>query len=231
VTFVTVSRLSNEYCSCRKRSLDFREQTSPMQKHNLLELVEFGEDPFLPKILVDLPGYRLVLLNIRSGRVVSQPVDNATVTIYALTGRITIFRDENSVDMKAGEVLWSERNALDRIEAHEDSSLLVVAVRTDTLSEEELDLRAVEHFQRHPLVFQKFDELSVRESFVLINDHDPIPLHGQMEAMRPHQLTWEYIVRGPGIFRIRVRRIAPLTGSETSPTAKPHSLWGIRTTR
>jgi hypothetical protein len=62
-----------------------------MQKHNLLELVEFGEDPFLLKILVNLPEYRLLLLNIRSGRGVSQPVDNAMVTIYALTGRITIF--------------------------------------------------------------------------------------------------------------------------------------------
>ena len=61
---------------------------------------------------------------------------------------------------------------------------------------EELDLRNVERFQRHPLVFAKFDALEVGESFVLINDHDPVPLHGQMEAMRPHQLTWEYIVRG-----------------------------------
>ena len=202
-----------------------------MQKHNLLELVEFGEDPFLRKILVNQPGYRLVLLNIRSGRVASQPVDNATVTIYALFGRITILRDEKSVSMKAGEVLWIERNALDRIEAHEDSTLLVVGVGAESLSEEELDLRAVEHFQRHPLVFQKFDGLSIGQSFVLINDHDPIPLHGQMEAMRPHQLTWEYIVRGPGIFRIRVRRIAPPTGSETSPTAVPRSLWEIRPTR
>jgi uncharacterized protein (DUF2249 family) len=202
-----------------------------MQKHNLLELVEFGEDPFLPKILVNQPGYRLVLLNIRSGRVVSQPVDNATETIYVLSGHITIFRDENSVNLKAGEVLWSERNTLDRIEAHEDSSLLVVVVGSETLSEEELDLRAVEHFQRHPLVFQKFDGLTVGESFVLINDHDPIPLHGQMEAMRPHQLTWEYIVHRPGLFRIRVRRIAPLAGSETSPTAVPQNLWGIRPTR
>lgn len=56
---------------------------------------------------------------------------------------------------------------------------------------EELDLCEVERFQRHPLVFAKFDALDVGESFVLINDHDPVPLHGQMEEMHPHQLTSE----------------------------------------
>ena len=96
---------------------------------------------------------------------------------------------------------------------------------------EELDLRHVQRFQRHPLVFAKFDALEVGESFVLINDHDTVPLHGQMEAMRPHQLTWEYIVRGPEIFRIRVSRIAPLNGAETSPSAVPQTLWGIQQSR
>ena len=96
---------------------------------------------------------------------------------------------------------------------------------------DELDLRQVERFQRHSLVFAKFDELEVGESFVLINDHDPVPLHGQMEAMRPHQLTWEYIERGPEIFRIQVRRVAPLCGSETSPSTTPQALWGIQQSR
>lgn len=96
---------------------------------------------------------------------------------------------------------------------------------------EELDLRNVERFQRHPLVFAKFDALDVGKSFVLINDHDPVPLHGQMEAMRPHQLTWEYIVRGPEIFRIRVSRIAPLSGAETSPSGLSQTLRGIQQSR
>lgn len=96
---------------------------------------------------------------------------------------------------------------------------------------EELDLRAVERPRRHPLVFAKFDALEVGESFVLINDHDPVPLHGQMDAMRPQQLTWEYIVRGPGIFRIRVSRIAPLTGSEKQQNAAPQTVVGIKQSR
>lgn len=92
---------------------------------------------------------------------------------------------------------------------------------------EQLDLREVERPRRHPLVFAKFDALGVGESFELINDHDPIPLHGQMDAMRPQQVNWEYIVRGPGIFHIKVSRIAPPTGAEKPFPAAPQNVVGI----
>lgn len=95
---------------------------------------------------------------------------------------------------------------------------------------EELDLRPVERPRRHPLVFAKFDALEVGESFELINDHDPIPLHGQMDAMRPQQVNWEYIVREPGIFRIKVSRIAPPTGTE-KPFAATQNVVGIKQDR
>ena len=98
-------------------------------------------------------------------------------------------------------------------------------------NEEEIDVREVERPRRHPLVFAKFDALKVGESLILINDHDPIPLHGQMEAMRPQQLTWEYIVREPGMFRIRVTRIAPLTGDEKQLNAAPQGVVGIKQDR
>lgn len=203
-----------------------------MQKHNLLELVEYGENISLSQVLLNQAGYRLALLNIRSGQSALEHAVNDTLTIYAISGEVTIFQDDSPINLKAGEVLWSKDKAPHRIEAHVDSSLLVVAVGgINSNEEEELDLRKVERFQRHPLVFAKFDALDVGQSFVLINDHDPIPLHRQMEAMRPHQVTWEYVVREPDTFRIRVRRIAPLCGSEISPTTTPQTLWGIQSTR
>jgi len=201
-----------------------------MQKYNLLELVEYGEES-LPKVLVNQPGYSLVLFNIRSEGIVSQPIDGATVTIYAISGHVTICRDETSVELYAGDVLWSEGDELLRIKARGDASLLVVSATYESRREEELDLRTVERFQRHPMVFQRFDRLNVGESFVLVNDHDPIPLHRQLDAMRPHQLNWEYIIRGPGVFRIEIRRIAPLSGSETSLSTLPQNLSNILPTR
>lgn len=202
-----------------------------MQKHNLRELAEYGEKAFLPKVLVNQPGYRLVLLSIRAGQSVPEHATKEAVIVYAVSGHITFHHGGVPVDLGVGEVLWGDGDVPHHIEAHEDSSLLVVALESARAPEEALDLRAVEHFQRHPLVFAKFDALSVGESFILINDHDPVPLNRQMEAMRPYQLTWEYITRGPDIFRIRVRRIAPLSGAEISPTTQPQTLWGIQPTR
>lgn len=203
-----------------------------MQKYNLQELVEYGEKPFLPKVLVNEPGYRLAFLNIRAGQSVPEHAAKAMLTIHAISGHITFHQDGVPVELKAGEVLWSEGNALHRIEAHEDSSLLIAATENRaSAEEEELDLRALAHFQRHPLVFARFDALSVGDSFILVNDHDPIPLNRQLEAMRPGQLTWEYIERGPYIFRIRVQRVAPISGSEASPTGPTQSLWGIDSPR
>lgn len=203
-----------------------------MQKYNLRDLVEYDGKPFLPKVLVSQPGYRVVHLNIRAGQSVSDQVMNQMLTVYAVSGHITFYQNDAPADLKAGEVLWSGGNAALRLEAHEDSSLLVVAAETASEEAKELDLRTVERFQRHPLVFATFDALAVGEAFILTNDHDPVPLHRQMEAMRPEQLTWEYITRGPDIFRIRVRRIAPLRGSEVSPSAQPpQALWGIQQAR
>lgn len=96
---------------------------------------------------------------------------------------------------------------------------------------EELDLREVERPRRHPLVFAKFDALEVGESFILINDHDPIPLHGQMDAMRPQQVDWDYIERGAGMYRIQVTRIAPPAGTEKPFTTAPQNVVGIKPSR
>lgn len=202
-----------------------------MQKFNLRELVAFDEKPFMPNVLAKEPGYRLVFVNIRAGHQVPEHSTPELVTIYAVSGRITFHSGGESVDLKAGEVLTGDGHALHHIEAHEDSSLLVVAAAGPAEQEEVIDVRTIEGFRRHPFIFGKFDELAVGQSFILVNDHDPMPLHRQMESMRPDQHTWEYLRRGPDIFQIRVRRIAPLTGTEVSPGLPSHTISGIRSAR
>lgn len=199
-----------------------------MEKHNLKELIEFQDAKVLPKILVDKPGYRLALLNFRAGQAVPEHSAKEMVTVYALSGHITFYEGQTPADLRSGEVLCIESGVPHRLEAHEDSSLLVVRAGQTVATEEALDLREVARPLRHPMVFAKFDELSVGESFLLINDHDPVPLNMQMERMRPGQLAWEYIVRGPDIFRIRVRRVRPLTGSEAAPAVPSGTVTAIR---
>jgi uncharacterized protein (DUF2249 family) len=46
--------------------------------------------------------------------------------------------------------------------------------------------------------------------------------------MRPGQAVWSYLDRGPEVFRIRVLRIAPLSGPAISTPAQPEALLGIQ---
>jgi len=194
-----------------------------MQKLNLNELIEYNDEKFRPKVLINEPGYRMVLLSMRAGQSLPEHSTKGIVTVYAMHGHITFYEGPTPCELHTGEVLSIESGAPHHLEAHEDSVLLVLATgKADTAQDnsEELDLRQVPRPQRHPLIFQKFDALTVGDSLRLLNDHDPIPLNRQIDSVRPGQASWEYIERGPEIFRIRIRRIAPPDTTETPVSAQ-----------
>jgi uncharacterized protein (DUF2249 family)/quercetin dioxygenase-like cupin family protein len=206
-----------------------RSGTEPfMRIYSPRDLVEFDDKRFSPKVLMNRPGYRLVLLNLRRGQSVPEHAAQEVVTVYAIAGHITFYESQTPFELRAGEVLVIDAGAPHALEAHEDSTLLAVAAGSSIPAPSpELDLRQVPRPQRHPLVFARFDALKVGESFELVNDHDPIPLNRQMEAIRPGQADWSYVVRGPENFRIRVRRIAPLSGPAIPAPVQPEALLGI----
>lgn len=72
----------------------------------------------------------------------------------------------------------------------------------------DLDVRAIEPRQKHPAIFDRFDALAPGEAFVLVNDHDPVPLYYQFGATRAEQFDWEYLEQGPQIWRVRIGRRA-----------------------
>jgi uncharacterized protein (DUF2249 family)/quercetin dioxygenase-like cupin family protein len=183
-----------------------------MQKYDLNALIEFNDKCFFPKVLMNEPGYRMVLLSMRAGQGIPEHSTQGRVTVHAILGHITFYTPSLPYELYAGEVVCIESGMPHRIEAHEDSSLLVLATGGPGSSEaisEDLDVREVPRPNRHPLVLEKFDALPVGRSFTLVNDHDPIPLNRQMENIRPGQVGWEYIRRGPDTFRVRIRRVAP----------------------
>lgn len=69
-----------------------------------------------------------------------------------------------------------------------------------------LDVRAIPPREKHPTIFRTFEALRAGEAFVLVNDHDPLPLRYQFEAERPGEFGWEYLERGPEVWRVEVRR-------------------------
>jgi uncharacterized protein (DUF2249 family) len=71
-----------------------------------------------------------------------------------------------------------------------------------------IDVREIMPRERHPLIFQTFDDLAVGESFELVNDHDPKPLYYQFMAERQGQVGWEYLEEGPETWRVRIAKTA-----------------------
>jgi uncharacterized protein (DUF2249 family) len=138
--------------------------------------------------------------------------------------------------MFAGTLVRIDAGRPHRVEAHQDAVLLVTMIKTRRAAVSKaspdlasavsvLDLRQVPRAMRHPMVLDAFDSLSVGDSCILVNDHDPQPLRIQIEQIRDGEMRWEYIERGPGAFRIHVTRVAPNsvnagpvnTGTEGSP--------------
>ncbi len=71
---------------------------------------------------------------------------------------------------------------------------------------QELDVRAIPPREKHPAIFTTFGALAPGEAFVLVNDHDPIPLRFQFEAQHAGRFGWEYLEQGPAVWRVRIAR-------------------------
>lgn len=88
--------------------------------------------------------------------------------------------------------------------AVEDLALRTAGAALDV--PEVLDVREIPPGQRHPTIFGVYSRLGVHESFVLLNNHDPVPLRRQFEATYPRQFSWDYLESGPTRWRVRITR-------------------------
>ncbi|MCB0185579.1 MAG: DUF2249 domain-containing protein [Caldilineaceae bacterium] len=67
-----------------------------------------------------------------------------------------------------------------------------------------IDVRTIIPRERHPLIFQTFDNLDEGQAFMIVNDHEPKPLYYQFLHERENQFTWEYLEEGPETWRVRI---------------------------
>jgi uncharacterized protein (DUF2249 family) len=79
------------------------------------------------------------------------------------------------------------------------------------------DVRPIPCRIKHGQIFQRWLDLPVGGFFVLLNDHDPVPLRYQFEAEFPGALSWEYLERGPEDFRVKITKLQPTPGGATIP--------------
>lgn len=71
-----------------------------------------------------------------------------------------------------------------------------------------IDVRLIAPHERHATIFATFDALAVGESFDLLSDHEPRPLHGQLLQQWPGQFSWDMLQAGPAQWRVRIGRLA-----------------------
>ena len=88
--------------------------------------------------------------------------------------------------------------------------------------DQELDVRVLPHGQRHDVIFATYDSLVSGGGFVIVNDHDPQPLHYQFEAEHAGEFTWDYLESGPEVWRVRIGRPPCSGGRLTTATLRTH---------
>jgi uncharacterized protein (DUF2249 family) len=97
------------------------------------------------------------------------------------------------------------------------SSLPPVASANAPDADIPFDVRPIPCRIKHGLIFQRWLDLPVGGHFVLLNDHDPVPLRYQFEAEFPGALSWEYLERGPEDFRVKITKLQATTGAKSIP--------------
>lgn len=180
---------------------------------------DFSDKTISRRILMEDPVMHVVLVSLRAGQSMPEHAATGLVTVYSVDGRVLFYEGTESCVLVPGTLIRVAPGQPHRLEAKEDSRLLVTMIKPSDSSAwnslaprgRTLDLRQTPRERRHSTVFYAFDTLAVGESFLLVNDHDPRPLHAQMEQRRPGKLTWDYEVQGPNEFRIKISRIAPST--------------------
>lgn len=77
---------------------------------------------------------------------------------------------------------------------------------------------------KHPTVFKKFDSLQVGEAFLLVNDHNPIPLYYELKAERGDIFDWEKIEDGPEVWKVQITKtggasclVSPVQETKAAP--------------
>ena len=81
-------------------------------------------------------------------------------------------------------------------------------MNNEIVAGEELDVRVLIPIKRHELLIKLFKELPAGESFVFINDHDPLPLYYEFRSIYGDVVGWEYLNRGGREWKVKVTRTA-----------------------
>lgn len=71
-----------------------------------------------------------------------------------------------------------------------------------------IDVRLIPPEERSPrIILDAFNSLGSGEALLVINDHDPKPLHQRFTAEFPGAFSWRYLEEGPDTWRIEITKV------------------------
>ncbi|MCX8155810.1 MAG: DUF2249 domain-containing protein [Verrucomicrobiae bacterium] len=79
-----------------------------------------------------------------------------------------------------------------------------------------VDVRTLAPKQRHAQVFAVWGKLGQGAALELVNDHDPLPLYYQLACEHTGTFHWDYLEKGPEVWRVRITK-----GDYPDPGFKP----------
>ena len=71
----------------------------------------------------------------------------------------------------------------------------------------QVDVRTIQPRERHPLIFSTFKNLPQGQAMELVNDHDTKPLYYQFEAELHGLFDWDYLEKGPDVWRVAITKL------------------------
>lgn len=77
-----------------------------------------------------------------------------------------------------------------------------------------MDVRPIPCSIKHGLIIRTWLELPVGGHFILLNDHDPVPLYYQFAAQWPETFSWEHLVKSPEEVRVKITKLKALDRAE-----------------
>lgn len=83
----------------------------------------------------------------------------------------------------------------------------------------ELDVRVLIPIERHKKLIALFGSLPEGESFIFINDHDPVPLYYEFKSIYGDVVGWQYLNRGGREWKVKVTRTGASKARELKDVA------------
>lgn len=89
---------------------------------------------------------------------------------------------------------------------------------TEPACERVIDVTDIDPQYRHMILVRLFEHLTPDRSLQLVVDHDPRPLHLQLEAQHGSRCDWSYLEQGPDVWRVRLRLLQPDSAGGKEPS-------------